>query len=317
MIGPIDWSSPSNRGSSQTASTRTTASKNMKFFAGLGAEQLELLTRHQIVFDWFSLAGLSGILLDEEATARAASLLELSALKERQTEFDGIVSVSYECRKVDAASASQARSQLDAEHEKFKAQYVAACSARQDELFDNIKDELLRRRQVVEQLQNKLILELRAEMIAERKAKGLSAFDREALLAEYDALLAAPKVRKVTMDAGIINVYTDMLQCSSPDTGKLHDIGEFLIKIYLDGQADGVRWFNLTRTVDAARLKQQAPLVLTSGRALFSDTRGNFPDLIAQMQFAAAAMLAVSYIEQIAGEDPGAEQVNRWPLSGP
>ena len=219
-----------------------------------------------------------------------------------------------------SASASQAPAQsvvrqIDDAHLAYKQQYVAACAKREDEDGAFKNKELVKRRSIVEQLQISLILELRAAMLAERKAKGIKACDRSALFDEFDAMQSLPKVASVNVENGVILVTTDMLKCVAPDTGKTHDIGRFLIKIFIDGQADSVRWINLDAAKHAGRKGQQAPLVLASGRALFSDMRENFPDLIAQLQFSAATMLAIDSIEQISGEDPNAEFLNKWPLA--
>jgi hypothetical protein len=205
--------------------------------------------------------------------------------------------------------------QLDATHQTYKQQYVNACSKREDEDGAFKQKDLVKRRAVVEQLQVRLILELRAAMLAERKAKGVKACDRSALFDEFDTLTSLPKVASVNVENGVILVTTDMLSCANPDTGARHDIGRFLIKIFINGQGDSVRWHNLDAAQNAGRKGQQAPLVLASGRALFSDMRENFPDLIAQMQFGAAAMLAIDSIEQISGEDPNVEFLNKWPVA--
>ena len=214
-----------------------------------------------------------------------------------------------------AAAQPVALRQLDDAHFAYKQQYVAACAKREDEDGAFKQKELVKRRGVVEQLQTSLVLELRAAMLAERKAKGMRACDRSALFDEFDSLKSLPKVASVNVENGVILVTTDMLQCTSPESGQKHDIGRFLIKIFIGGQADSVRWTNLDAAKNAGRKGQQAPQVLASGRALFSDMRENFPDLIAQLQFSAAAMLAMDSIEQISGEDPNLEFLNKWPLA--
>ena len=154
---------------------------------------------------------------------------------------------------------------------------IAASTRRSEELFAQTREALIQLRQKTESLQTSIVLELRAAAMAERKANGLAPIDREAYAREFDALAQVAKVRAVLSEPGSINIYTEMLHSSNPLTGKRHEIGAFLIKIYLDGQADGVRWFNLTRRINAARNQQQAPSVLTSGRACFAEIRESFP----------------------------------------
>jgi len=220
-------------------------------------------------------------------------------------------------RGIKTASPTQPAAQLDSVHAAYRQQYIAACVVREDEENKALMKEMIQRRVLVEQLQSNLVLELRAAMLAERQAKGLPVCNRSELLAEFDALLAVPKVRSVKVESGVIAITTDMLQCPAPESGLVHDIGQFVIQINVAGQADSVRWYNLTSARDAGRKSQQGPLVLASGRALFSDAKENFPDLIAQMQFSTVAMLAIMFIEQLAGDDCNADFINQWPVSGP
>jgi hypothetical protein len=277
-------------------------------------------------FTDFSLDGTAGILLDDyNASLAIKQLCDIAIVdEEKPSSYEGIIHTRFKPKADDtvtvnasrAAPSRPAPSKLDAEHEKFKLQYIAACSARNNQFFTQAREALVKHRQKTEPLLANLILEMRAAIIEERKARGESPVDRGAFANEFDALLQVPKVRTVSSGPGTINIYTEMLHCADPSSGKLHEIGECLIKIYIDGHADGVRWFNLTRRTDALLNQQQAPSVLNSGRACFSDIRENFPDLIASMQFSTVALLAIAFIEQLNAEDLTAEQIIKWPVSG-
>jgi hypothetical protein len=230
---------------------------------------------------------------------------------EKPTQFHGIKRISLK----PAANTQNLKPALDPVHARFRQLYVAACMGRHSDLFAQARQALIQYRTQFETLQSQLILELRATTLEERKAKGLTAVDRDALADEFDALMQLEKVRSVTCEPGAINVYTKMLQCVNPNTSTRHDIGEFLIKIYIDGQADAVRWFNLSHCLDAARSQQQAPNVWNSGRASFSDIRDNFPDLIACMQFSVVTMLAIEFIEQTTERDELTDHIAKWPIA--
>lgn len=281
----------------------------MKFIGEFNSQQLDILRSKGVVFTDFILGGTSGILLDTDNADRALTTLSLVSADEKPSNYEGIVRVTLKANQ-------SAASTLDAVHAKFRQQYIAASSRRSEELFAQTREALIQLRQKTESLQTSIVLELRAAAMAERKAKGLAPIDREAYAREFDALAQVPKVRAVLSEPGSINIYTEMLHSSDPRTGKRHEIGAFVIKIYLDGQADGVRWFNLTRRINAARNQQQAPSVLTSGRACFAEIRESFPDLIANMQLSAIATLAIDFIEQVNVEDAAGERIDQWPVSG-
>jgi hypothetical protein len=130
---------------------------------------------------------------------------------------------------------------------------------------------------------------------------------------EYDKLLVIPKVRDVQVAPGVVKVFTDTLYCVDPRSGKRHEIGAFRIEIYRDGQNGGVRWFNLTRRIDAYRDDMYAPHVFSDGKACLGNTQDIFPELIGNYEFAAAAMVAIQFVESVNVDDSAGKYVNRWP----
>ena len=174
---------------------------------------------------------------------------------------------------------------------------------------------MIEHHQIIEVTQANLIAEIRAALKEEREAAGQSLIDQTAYSSEFEALLLVEKVRDVRIEPGIIALKTEMLYAFDRHSKRRHEIGEFLIKVYFSGQDDAVRWFNLTRRVDASQEQPQAnaPNVLNDGRAFFSDIREVYPDLIANMQFSTVARMAIEFIEQVDVEETAGARIYKWP----
>jgi hypothetical protein len=203
----------------------------------------------------------------------------------------------------------------DVQHQKFRQEYIAACSSRVTELVQQSRKDLISYRKQIEELQFKIVRRMRTDHILRCKAAGEQFCDREQLGREFDALLKSPRVTGVTIVPGQVLVYTDKLSCTDPRTGQRHELGNFLIGIFTDGQSDCVQWVNLSRQVDGCLRRQHAPHVVASGRACFASVREAFPDLIANLQFSIVAQLAIDFIEQVNVDDPAGKQIIKWPLA--
>jgi hypothetical protein len=130
---------------------------------------------------------------------------------------------------------------------------------------------------------------------------------------EYDELLAIDKVTNVTVGGGQIIVETSALYCRDPRTGYVHEIGAFKIQIPTEGGR--VRWFNQTRIVQIDDRKMNAPHVASDGHACEGTTKEEWPQFIAQRQFAYVVMKAIQFIESVNTSDVWGKGINHWPIA--
>ncbi|MBX9690625.1 MAG: hypothetical protein K2X27_28175 [Candidatus Obscuribacterales bacterium] len=185
----------------------------------------------------------------------------------------------------DAIAQRDARAKVKAEQsaaqKEYRKLYIHACAQRVESMQRESLGEIASLRAQVEKAQTELVGALRLRALKLKLTQRKRICERKALQSEFEALLKLPKVSGLRVESGAVSIFTQPLYCSDPKSKTKHEIGRFQIKIYLDGRSDGVRWFNLSRQEDACHKKQQAPNVLASGRAYFSDIRESFPDLIA------------------------------------
>jgi len=292
------------------------------FLTGVSEAQKAALNEQMVVLTDMHIDGQNGIMLDEENKNFALKILGMAEKGQKATSYAGIILVVY--GKDEGGEESKAKpnavettrrtlAELDAEHKRYRELYMNACSSRINELIKQNREEMVTRRQQIEAVQQKLIHELRALRLDEGRSCGLGVIDREVFLSEFDALVEVPRVKDVRVEDGSISVYTEMLFAEDPRSGLRHELGEFLIQFLTDGQADCVRWYNLTRRVNAGRDAQQAPQVFNSGRSGLHIIKDSLVDLVSEMQFAVAAGLAIDFIEQVDVDEPDGAQLDKWP----
>jgi hypothetical protein len=130
---------------------------------------------------------------------------------------------------------------------------------------------------------------------------------------EYDELLGIEKVTNVTVGGGQILVDTKVLYCRDPRTSAVHEIGAFKIQIPTEGGR--VRWLNQTRIVAIGDRKMNAPHVAADGHACEGTTKEEWPQFIANRQFAYVVMKAIQFIESVNTEDVWGKGINNWPVA--
>ena len=122
-------------------------------------------------------------------------------------------------------------------------------------------------------------------------------------------------VTNIEVDDKKIKVFTDTLYCTDPRTDILHEIGEFRIEISFNGKEDCVRWFNLTRDINGNMPDMQAPHVFKNGKACLGNAAEIFPELIANFEFAAVALVAIQFIESVNTDDSAGKHIDSWPIA--
>jgi HPt (histidine-containing phosphotransfer) domain-containing protein len=298
------------------------------FLTGLNDKQKVQLADSLVVFSDMVIGDQNGLLFDETNKNFALQVLGFVEKKQAATVYDGIIQVVYgpaeatategdkstagPSKKTDVVKAK--RPELDAEHQKYRELYIAACSSRVSELVVQNRQVLSTERSQIERLQHELVRELRAIRIEEGRAHGAPLIDRETYAREFDAIFDVPKVKDVSVEDGVISVYTETLFAYDNRSRKNHELGAYVIQFFTDGQADCVRWYNQTRRVHAGRSDQHAPHVYTSGRSSLHAIKDSIVDLVAELQFAVATQLAIDFIEQVDVDEPDGAHLDRWPL---
>lgn len=299
------------------------------FLTGLNDKQKVQLKDSLVVFSDMVIGEQHGLMFDETNKDFALQVLGFVEKKQAATVYDGIIQVVYGVAEVAATEGEGGKSfgpskktdvvkskrpELDAEHQKYRELYIAACSSRVSELVVQNRQVITTERSQIERLQQELVRELRAIRIEEGRAHGAPLIDREAFAREFDSIFDVPKVKDVCVEDGVISVFTETLFAYDNRSRKNHELGAFEIRFYTDGQADCVRWINLTRRVHAGRSDQHAPHVFTSGRSSLHAIKDSIIDLVAEQQFAVATQLAIDFIEQVDVDEPDGAMLDRWPL---
>lgn len=196
--------------------------------------------------------------------------------------------------------------------------YVRECSQRFEKTVAGTTRAISDGEIKVKQLTESLVRAQRELYGSRRKLEQLSACkggELDKYAKEFDKFLGVPKVRDVQAADGVVKVFTETLFCTDPRTKIRHDIGAFCIEIYTSGASNGVRWFNLTRRVDGYKSGMQAPHVFPEGNACFGNTAETFAELIGSYEFAAAAMVAIQFVESVNTDDPAGATIDRWPVA--
>lgn len=204
----------------------------------------------------------------------------------------------------------------EAERDRSREAYVKECSKRFEKTVEGTKKAIADGHAAVTKLQEELVKKIREARGAECKLEQLEASrgaQAEGYGQEFDKLLVVPKVMRVEAKEGKVVVYTDTLYCLDPRTGVRHEIGAF--RIELDTTRGAPRWFNLTRRVDAYKSQQMAPHIWSDGDACLGNTAEVFPELIGNYEFAAAALVAIQFVESVNTDDSAGKHIIRWPLA--
>ena len=210
------------------------------------------------------------------------------------------------------------RQQTEAKRAKSREGYVKECSKRFAKTVEGTKKAITDGETRIGQLQAELTKKIREVAGSKRKLEQLNASmggELEKYGREFDKLLAVPKVLDVQVADGVVKVFTDTLYCIDPRTKLTHEIGKFRIEIYENCVNGGVLWFNLTRQVSAYKSNMHAPHVFHRGNACYGSTAEIWPELIGAYEFAAAAMVAIQFVESVNVDDGAGKYIDRWPIA--
>jgi hypothetical protein len=187
--------------------------------------------------------------------------------------------------------------------------YTSLLSKRKELSQASAQETIEENKSRIKNLRAELIQLIRQVSEAKRALAGSTAVSSADLLRygqEYDKLLASPKVLDVRVADEQVNIFTDILYCRNPKTGRTHEIGKFNIEIKAD---EGIRWFNLTRQVE----EKNAPHIDSDGDACLGNAEEIVPELLANYEFAALAMIAIQFVESVNTGDSYVD-IKNWPV---
>ena len=198
---------------------------------------------------------------------------------------------------------------------RSREEYVRACNGRFEAVMDMSRrvvkessDKVRGHQQaIVKLIRESKEAQGRLDQMEHSRAESVAAYTRE-----FDNLIKVPKIRDVRVSNEVVNVFTDTLYCVDPRSKKRHEIGAFRIEMHLGGQ---VLWFNLTRTVRGIERDMNAPHVYASGKACLGNMSEVIPELIANYEFAALAMVSIQFIENVNVDDAAGECIKNWPVA--
>jgi hypothetical protein len=196
--------------------------------------------------------------------------------------------------------------------------FVDLCNNRRQ---DKIKD--LRRK--VED-RDKRIVQLREEMLKElTRRKEIDSEllflettpldDTEILSRELDRLDSLDKIVKLDILKNKICIYTSLLLSKDSRTKKIHEIGEFRIEIDPTGSSGsgGVRFYNLTRKVNASSSRMNAPHVYNDGHACLGNAESSIVEMVRRRQIVELIQYLIAFLETANTEDSAGAHINKWP----
>lgn len=201
---------------------------------------------------------------------------------------------------------------------RMRQAYANECSARLQKSLAELEDKISNGNSKILEFQQSIVNAIRSVKESERQLEHLASYrgkTHELYGQEFDKLLTVKGVKDMDISNGVITVFTDILYCVDPRSGKRHEIGAFHIKIFTDGSNNGVRWNNLTHRIDGNENGMHAPHIFPSGKACLGSAQEIFPELIANYEFAAVAMLAIQFVESVNTDDSAGKYIDKWPIA--
>jgi len=278
--------------------------------SGLDAHHRLKLAESAVTFVECDPSG-DSILIEEGDKGRALAALQATAV-ERSSLTAGVTDLVLQFKKDRSRGAAQlSPAQLQARAES-RQRYIKARSINSQSDIDGARASLAALRAELAVALVQLSAASRAAFLLE---EGLTEDGYRALFAEeWQGVLSHPKVRDARVGVGHIFIFTEMLRCRDSYGGGLHEIGEFLIVINLDGTGGGVRWFNKSHRRHGVAERMNAPRVYQDGTAVVDEIAETLCELIARGEFSTVADLAIQFIETPVADVAGT-QVRQWPAA--
>ena len=288
------------------------------YFIAINEDAKKRLQEAEVSFCNFNIGDNNGVIINPDVIRPALEALGAEIDKEEKTQFAGVFSLQLLFKVSPEELAEIALHEEEEEFRQSRKRYTSECSARFEKTLRSTQEKISSGAEKISDLQKTLVRSIREVSGAERKLAQMETCrngELDKYGQEFDKLLAVPGICNVKVTDGVIKVFSDTLYCVDPRSGSKHEIGAFRIEIYTNGANDGVRWFNLSHRINGYKEKMHAPHVFPKGNACLGNTAEIFPELIANYEFAAVAMVAIQFIESINVDDDAGKHIHRWPLA--
>ena len=275
-------------------------------------EQLSLLTSAGVQhYQWET-----GIMIEETQLDLALSVLNATGTKTK-SKYENVykLKLTFKKRKKQESKREEVDEearQREAERLQYRKRYIKACESRTKAILDAAASTATGNRKKLSGAKQRFVTSKRAEVFGSSKIAG-NENAAQVLVSELERVRMVQGVQGVHVVPNRLLISTEILCATDPETGFRHEIGQFLITVYLDGSEDGIRWQNNSRLVDGVRERMQAPTVFSDGRAGAAEIHATIMELIARLELSTVAELAIQFIENPEDNEYG-KFVSKWPL---
>lgn len=278
-------------------------------------EQLSLLTAAGVQhYPWDT-----GIMIEETQLDLALSVLNATGAKTK-SKYENVykLKLTFKKRKKEQSKKDEVDEearQREAERLEFRKRYIKACESRTKAILDAAASTASGNRKKLSGAKQRFVTSKRTEVFGSSKIAG-NENAAQTLVAELERVRMVQGVQGVQAVHVVPNrllISTEILCATDPESGFRHEIGQFLITVYLDGSEDGIRWQNNSRRVYGVRENMNAPTVFSDGRAGAAEIHATIMELIARLELSTVAELAIQFIENPEDNEYG-KYVSKWPL---
>lgn len=198
------------------------------------------------------------------------------------------------------------------ERQESRRRYIKACESRTKEILAAATNTSQSTRKKLTGAKQRFVTNKRTEVFGTTKLAG-NENTAQTLVTELERVRMVRGVQAVHVVPNRLLISTEILCATDPETGFRHEVGQFLITVYLDGSNDGIRWQNNSRRVDGVRERMNAPTVFSDGTAGAAEIHATIMELIARLELSTVAELAIQFIESPEDNEYG-KYVSNWPL---
>jgi len=289
-------------------------------------EQLRLLTDAGVLFyPWED----GGIMFEETQLDLALAALDATATKSK-TSYQGFYKLKLKFKTAEAgkkkkgkqrddeqtdaeaeAAAQEAARKREKARQDSRRRYIAACASRTKDILEAAEKSARENRKALTGYKHRFVKAKRVEVF-EKKIDNDSPAAQH-ILAELERVRMVRGVQAVHVVPNRLLISTEILCATDPETGFRHEIGQFLITVYLDGSNDGIRWQNNSRRVNGVRERMYAPTVFSDGQGAAAEIHATILELIARLELSTVAELAIQFVESPEDNEYG-KYVSKWPL---
>ena len=258
----------------------------------------------------------TGIMIEETQLDLALSVLNATGTKTK-SKYENVykLKLTFKKRKKQESKREEVDEearQREAERLQYRKRYIKACESRTKAILDAAASTATGNRKKLSGAKQRFVTSKRAEVFGSSKIAG-NENAAQVLVSELERVRMVQGVQGVHVVPNRLLISTEILCATDPETGFRHEIGQFLITVYLDGSEDGIRWQNNSRLVDGVRERMQAPTVFSDGRAGAAEIHATIMELIARLELSTVAELAIQFIENPEDNEYG-KFVSKWPL---